>query len=332
MNPYPPETLSNFTYYLLVLGNLSCFMMVVYLNNLILVPKLLIRKKYLLYFALAILLAYASALSYTFLLKYEHVHFKQLEIFKVSIVSSPITENLSFMATYREMNSVHAVMMAFIIGFTGMWYINAYAQREKLMKEIVQKQRETELNFLKNQINPHFLFNTLNNLYGLTLVKSDVAPTSILQLSSVLRYMLYESNVPLIAFEKEKDMIQSFIDIEMLRLNESNSITFTIMNDRQAEIPPLLWLPVLENVFKHCAVHEDGEIYIDFRFIINSGKLIIYSMNSFKNDTKDNQLGYGGIGLDNLSKRLELLYPGKFSIEKRKDPGFYTVSIQINIL
>ena len=94
------------------------------------------------------------------------------------------------------------------------------------MQEVLKKQVEIELDFLKNQINPHFLFNTLNNLYGLTLKKSDHAPDAILKLSMILRYMLYESNVDAIAFEKEKEIMQAYIDLELLRMEKGHDFHF----------------------------------------------------------------------------------------------------------
>lgn len=332
LNPVSPDIVPTGIYYALVLVNISGFILLCYINNLILLPRLISRKKYLLYILSAIALSYLGAYAETALLKYQHVYYPKLQMFTVSIVASPMTNDLSLGAIYREMGTVRVLVQAFMIGFTGFWYINAYTQREKLMDEIVKKQVETELNFLKSQVNPHFLFNTLNNLYGLTLVKSDIAPEAILKLSSLLRYTLYESNVPLISFEKEKDMMQAYIDIEMLRLHEGDNMTFTIMTDSEKDIPPLLWLPILENVFKHGTTTMNHQPDIDFRFTIREGVLHIFSKNSVKIDRQDNKLEkFGGIGLVNLSKRLELLYPGKHSIYTSMENGYYTADIQITL-
>jgi LytS/YehU family sensor histidine kinase len=199
------------------------------------------------------------------------------------------------------------------------------------MDEAIKKQVETELNFLKSQVNPHFLFNTLNNLYALSLKKSDDTPDAILKLSSILRYTLYDSNVPLVSFEKEKEVMQAYIDIEMLRLTDTGNVHFSILGDGQRQVPPLLWLPVLENVFKHGAHQLNADFLVDFRFTVHGDILRIFSKNRARRIT-DADRKSGGIGLGNLRKRLELLYPGRHSIIAMPDENSnYIVDVQINL-
>ena len=329
----PRDSLSPELYYSLLLFNLCFFIILCTSNTILLIPRLLARKKYFAYVIGSLASIFIFAFLYTWWLKFLMVKFPGIDVFDVSVVSSPLTTELSVASIIVEMQTDFFVMLIWYFGFTGMWYMNDHARKEKLMEEVLKKQIETELNFLKSQINPHFLFNTLNNLYGLSLKKSDEAPEAILKLSSVLRYILYESNVELISFEKEKEIMQAYIDIEMLRLPETGNIQFSIMADHPCNIPPLLWLPVLENVFKHGATMISDEYFIDFRFTIQGNTLTIYSKNNFKLDTQKNNLEkIGGIGLSNLRKRLELLYPGKHTISATHDDYcFYTVNVQITL-
>lgn len=184
-----------------------------------------------------------------------------------------------------------------------------------------------ELAFLKSQINPHFLFNTLNNLYALTLKKSDEAPETILKLSNIMRYILYESNVEYASSEREKEVMQSYIDIELLRLPDSASVQFSIIIDQAQNVPPLLWLPVVENVFKHSRTTKQTEI--DFRFTIKNNTLTMYSKNNIGLNTTDNKAG--GIGLTNLKKRLEILYPGKHHIDVSRADNYFIIEVKIDL-
>jgi LytS/YehU family sensor histidine kinase len=218
------------------------------------------------------------------------------------------------------------------------WFMNTYVRHEKKVEQAQKKQVESELNFLKSQINPHFLFNNLNNLYALSIKNSDKTSDAILQISSLLRYMLYEANVQYTPFYKEKEVIEAYINLELLRFSEVKDFSFNIHADKAYNIPPLLWLPVLENVFKHGTRIIADEYYVKYDFIIENNKIKIYSKNYYKsnnlnhdtpalNDHKQS----GGIGFTNLRKRLELLYPKKHSIRTTQDDQFYIVDILINL-
>lgn len=318
-------------FYGLLVFNIFFFIIPCTVNNFVLIPYLLRKKKYLLYIGSFWCLVFFFAFTYTFWLKLLMVKIPGIDVFDVSIEAPKLTNDMSWHMVLEESWSPFWIFLAIVFSFTGMWYINNYAHNERMAQAAVKKQVEAELNFLKHQINPHFLFNTLNNLYGLALKKSDQAPEAILRLSSVMRYILYEAGSELISFEKEKEIIQAYIDIEMLRFPETADIQFSIVSSGKRSIPPLLWLPVLENVFKHGANTLNDECHIDFRFIIEEHKLSIYSRNTFDHRSNQHRAKNGGIGLSNLRKRLEILFPGKYSIEHGADAeGLYTVSIQIN--
>lgn len=240
----------------------------------------------------------------------------------------PVSEELSVVSTLAEMQSYFSIMAVWVFIFSLLNLYHHNVTKLRLMQESLAKHREVELAFLKNQVHPHFLFNTLNNLYALSLQNSKYAPESILKLSSVLRYVIYEANAPLVAFSKEKEIIQAYVDIEMLRLSDSPRLQFSILSDKNYDIPPLIWLPVLENAFKHTRNVE--ELELDFRFGIREDRLHLYCRNNLptvpaKREEK------GGLGLSNLQKRLELLYADKHSITTNRKDGFFSIDLQVKL-
>lgn len=324
--------LSGNLYYGLVAFNLLFFAIPCYINNFLLIPRLLSSKRYISYSIAFLANVIVFTVSYTWWLKYLQVKILGIRIFDVSIEAPLLTSDLSWRSVIEESRSPFWIFFIFIFSFTGLWYIQDHTRNERIAREAVKKQVELELSFLKQQVNPHFLFNTLNNLYGLTLVKSDRASEAILKLSSVMRYILYEASVELISFEKEKEIIQAYIDIEMLRLSEHSDVQFSIMNTQEKSIPPLLWLPVLENAFKHGAHTLSDDFSIDFRFTLKDDLLSIYSRNTCHTARKRDPAKPGGIGLSNLGKRLGLLYPGKHSIFTGiDDDNFYVVNVKIEL-
>jgi len=313
-----------------ILCTTALFMLFTIVNNFIVIPRTLARRKYLLYAAWIAFSVFLFSFCYVILLKYFVSHYPKIEIHQISFMSTIITTKWTWAAIGEEMGIFFSGYLMWITALTMGWYVNDYTRQQKLLDEVEKKQKETELHFLKNQINPHFLFNTLNNLYGLSLKKSEAAPEAILELSSILRYLLYDSDVPLVPFEKEEEIMKAYIALELLRLPPSDTLTFRIEADRKCAIPPLLWLPVLENVFKHATRVITDYYFIDFRFIVEDEKITIYSCNNYKPEMSTGEKRPGGIGLENLRKRLELIYPGKYNIETSHTETLYTVEVQIN--
>ncbi|HND88593.1 MAG TPA: sensor histidine kinase, partial [Saprospiraceae bacterium] len=185
-------------------------------------------------------------------------------------------------------------------------------QNEKQV--LLTQTMQSELRFLKSQINPHFLFNTLNNLYALTLKKSDAAPTIVLKLSEIMRYMLYECNERRVLLSKEIQYIHNYLDLERLRQPKEAEISFVAeghISDQM--VAPLLFVPFLENSFKHGLNHYvKGGGFVRLRLSVSGEDLEFYAENS-KADARPtlDHPRSGGIGLVNLRARLELLYPGE---------------------
>ncbi|HRI01962.1 MAG TPA: histidine kinase [Saprospiraceae bacterium] len=204
----------------------------------------------------------------------------------------------------------------------------------KEKKNLETKTIESELQFLKNQINPHFLFNTLNNLYALTLKKSELAPEIILKLSDMMRYMLYECNENSVLLSKEIHYIQNYIELEKIRLSKHTEIELEIIGDiSNVKIAPLLIIPFIENCFKHGVKlsQDPSYIHILVRLDENSLKLDIKNSKSAQIPSLRSHKTFGGIGLANVRKRLEFLYPKLHELIITDNPEQYHVHLFLNL-
>jgi len=213
----------------------------VYFNNLVLIPRLITKRKFLAYFILVFvsifLITFSETLSTKAIYHYHTYLHSPHPVIKIS-------DNLSFSSVLQEMTSYFIEGVIYTFFFTLAWYMMNYSKQQRSIEAARKKQTEAELLFLKGQINPHFLFNTLNNLYGLSMEKSDSTPVAIHKLSSILRYLLYESNSAVVSFEMERDIMLSYIDLELLRLSNKDNLEFSITSDSVYNIPPLLWLHI----------------------------------------------------------------------------------------
>lgn len=317
-------------YYKLHAITFLLLLIITYLNNLWLVPHYLARKRYAVYFPLIIIIVFSESVLHVLALKQANLHFDTSNMNQMGIMSLVVSKSWSVPAIVDDALQYMVGNVIWVFLFTMAWYMNDYTRQQKVIEAAQKKQVETELHFLKNQINPHFLFNTLNNLYGLSLKKSDKSPDAILRLSSILRYLLYESNVEFISFDKEKELMRAYIDLELLRLPEGQEFYFTIHANKEVSLPPLLWLPILENIFKHATRVIADKYFIDYRFIVENDLLTIYSKNNHKTVLNKEENGKaGGIGLTNLRKRLALLYPNRHTIEIRQDEDYYITEVKI---
>jgi two-component system LytT family sensor kinase len=261
------------------------------------------------------------------------IYFPKMDIGQISFIVTAIPKGrLTIGLIMAGAFNYYFFLLIWVCIFTMAWYLRDYSRQTRLVEETRKKQIETELSFLKNQINPHFLFNTLNNLYSLALKKADTAPDAILQLSAILRYLLYESDSKEVSFEKEKEIMNAYIGLELLRLTDKENLHFSISADNNYNIPPLLWLPVLENVFKHGTRYISVNRYIGYKFTIENNKLTMHSKNEFKltNGVESEQKSQG-IGLDNLRKRLELLFKDKYTIHTKVEGSYYIADIIISL-
>jgi len=222
----------------------------------------------------------------------------------------------------------YAVGSVFLFGISRLVYNNIMLKQAAQQLSIQKK--EAELNYLKSQTNPHFLFNTLNNIYSLTRDKSDLAPTSILQLSKILRFMLYEANGEYISVEKELKIATDYIELEKLRYDESLRINFNYdVEDMKQAIPPLLLIPLVENAFKHGVSETRGQPFVDVHLSIKKRQLLFVVKNSTEL-TAQERIIKENIGLSNLRRQLELLYTD-YDLSVQHGDGTFTAALKINL-
>ena len=302
-----------------------------YFNYFVLVPRLLLRKKQWL-FSLSIL----SALVISFYVN-EVIMTKTREYYAVSSTnlrkaSSPqaLKWNRKRHERHRRTENTGAVIMVLMSLFvstitreTREWYL-----QDKKRKELEKQQLLSELSFLKSQVNPHFLFNSLNGIYALAIKKSDKTPEAVLQLSELMRHMLYESDKEQVALEKEVAYLKNYIQLQQLRLSPDVRILFQVEGNLSGKtIAPMLFIPFIENAFKHGIDSDGGNIQIKLQ--VKGNQLSFDMMNRIsKAENKD---AVSGIGLVNVRKRLDLLYGGRYQLEYKASNGNFIVHLHLNI-
>lgn len=204
--------------------------------------------------------------------------------------------------------------------------------KQKELDEIQQVVKESELQFLKSQINPHFLFNNLNNLYSYALENSPKTPEIILELSGVLRYMLYECKEAFVSVSKEITQLENFVRLNEMQIEERGTVHFETKNiHKEYKIAPLILVVFIENAFKHSTATQSSGIKINVDFeITETGKLIFICENSYqKSLLKPSELE--GIGLKNVKKRLVLTYPNRYDLKIEDSETEYKVILQIDL-
>jgi two-component system sensor histidine kinase LytS len=197
-------------------------------------------------------------------------------------------------------------------------------------------QKEIELKHLKAQLNPHFLFNTLNNLYGLSVAQSKRLPELMLKLSELLRYSLYETNQKYVSLEKELSYISNYLELEKIRLDDKTRIDYQTTGDFSGlYIAPLLLMSFIENSFKHYSIARNQQAFVNIHFAFGDNALHLIICNSLDpalyTDRKNTQGKGKGIGLANVKQRLELLYPRKYTLLTTHEPHCYQVDLKIDL-
>jgi two-component system, LytTR family, sensor kinase len=213
------------------------------------------------------------------------------------------------------------IFMGFAFNFAEDWFIN---RAEK--QELINEKNTTELAFLKSQVNPHFLFNTLNNIYSLTFQKSEKAPEAVLKLSEMMRYMLYESNETKVSLNQEVKYLQNFIDLQKMRYHGETFIEFNVQGDiNYKQIAPLLLIPFVENAFKHGEVSNSLNPLI-INLLVSNNNLHFSVQNHKKDQNKDE---VGGVGLENMQRRLALLYSENYGLEVKEEKDSYYCELNL---
>lgn len=284
----------------------------VYVAMYFLLPKLLFKKKYFLFsiFLVAILILCSLYVRFIDTAVYHSVEgFGDRRIF--------------FRAIFGNLNLCG---IAVAIKLFKSWYSEREAKQQAEKAELL-----SQLQLLKSQIHPHFLFNTLNNLYSLTRENSPESSTVVLKLSSLLRYMLYECNKNEIALENEIEMLRNYIGLEQIRYGKRLEFSLNVSGDTKGKlVAPLLLLPFLENCFKHGASKQLNHCWINMDLSAEENTLYMLLTNG-KANNNDPQPANEGIGLSNVRKRLNLLYPNTHRLKLIPGEDTFTVSLQLEL-
>jgi len=199
--------------------------------------------------------------------------------------------------------------------------------------EKAQEQLEAEISILKAQVNPHFLFNTLNNIYSMSLYDSKKTPEMILKLSQLISYMLYECKDEEVNLEKEIQFIKNYIDLESVRVEDVAHINLSISGDDPGhKIPPLLFIPLIENAFKHGISSELSTSEINIKLEVAKNQINLEIINPIDTSTENQKSDqYGGLGIENVKKRLELLFPKKHEFTISKNDNLYSTHLSLTL-
>lgn len=208
---------------------------------------------------------------------------------------------------------------------------NRYRNEQRNLA-IINEQKEAQLQFLRAQINPHFLFNTLNNIYALAVTKSDKTAEMVLKLSNLLRYVIYEGKAEQVELQQEVKHIQQFIELFQMRSEQPLNIQFQVTGETKGiQIEPMILIPIVENCFKHCDFDTNEQAFVKIHLQIKDKMLHFQTINS-KNDTDLQKDKVGGVGLENIHKRLELKYKEKYQLAVIGEKNRFEVDLELEIL
>ena len=205
----------------------------------------------------------------------------------------------------------------------------AYQQQSRVL-EINSERLETEMKLLKSQINPHFLFNSLNNIYTLTLLNDERGPESLLRLSNMLRYMLYEAEVGTVPLSRELDYLRNYVNLMKLKDSAGLNIRMNLDSSRpNLSVAPLVFITFVENAFKHSRIEDRETGFIDIELTTDENGHVDFTVANNLPNTAGPKDAVGGIGLDNLRKRLNLLYPGRHTFDVSNNGKTFTAHLKI---
>lgn len=240
------------------------------------------------------------------------------------------TELTAFNSIDEGVTHHFSYSVASILFFGISRHVYHYIKLKQAAQQLRIEKQQAELNYLKSQTNPHFLFNTLNNIYSLARDKSDLAPESVLRLSKILRYMLYETGSGYVAIEQELKIISDYIALEKLRYDESLRVNYNYdIEDMKQALPPLLLMPLVENAFKHGVSETRNRPFVDIHLSIKQRQLQLTVKNSTEKITGEKTVKEN-IGLANLRRQLELLYTD-YSLTVQQGDSVFTSVLNINL-
>lgn len=292
-----------------------------YFNTHMLFPRLLERNKIISYYLIIIVIM----IFFGTMRRIYEFFFGHFQRFSTSLPLHPLRGD--FHPPILSPGSIAIFLLVFLFS-TGVKVMQKWMNSERRNKQIENEKLHAELSFLKSQINPHFLFNTLNNIYSLAENKSDLTPIAVMKLSNIMRYVLTEARQDSVPLEKEMQFINDYIELQKIRNTDKTSVGFTVVGDIAGKkISPLILLPFTENAFKYgVSTRELSPINI----LIESNKNNIhFRIKNNKHNNGKNSLVNTGIGINNTRRRLDLLYPGKYELNIEDEPLTYTINLNI---
>jgi len=307
------------------IGLLPVAILVTYFFNYTLVPKYLWRKRYGRFFLFSF---------YTLLVS---TWFSFLIVFFALLFILNKEASLDPSVLYPELQVISLNFIVFLSIAIKQVKRAFFIQQEKNKLEKIKlttelKLKEAELKLLKAQIHPHFLFNTLNNLYGLTLEKSDDAPNLVLQLSEILDYILYRCDEQSVLLSEEINNLKNYIEIEKIRYSNKLKLEVDFSEETNGfKIAPIIILPFVENAFKHGVSNFPGVAFVKIKLIL-AGKSMVFNVENTKNPNLKNNVKYvKGIGLKNVKKRLDFIYPEKYILSIDEKDKTFSVNLTIEL-
>ncbi len=281
--------------------------------NYFLLPRFYYQKKTILFFILVFLTMIGIVLVEEFILE------------KIFFTGSRANTFGGILLTLSQVLPTIAMLSGFKFGWDALG-------KQKEVDELKIAVKESELQFLKSQINPHFLFNNLNNLYSYAIEESPKTPGIILELSGLLRYMLYECKEDYVPLTKEVEQLENFINLSEMQIEERGTVHFSTKNIQSSfQIAPLILIVFIENAFKHSTASQSDNISIDIHLqLSDSGTLQFICKNSFQPQSNTDSLSHG-IGLENVKKRLDLIYPNTHQLSIQNSNNIYEVRLKIDL-
>ncbi|WP_025663864.1 sensor histidine kinase [Aquimarina megaterium] len=306
-------TLSSLTNYFLQ-ATTSILLLIappVYFNIYWIIPRYLVKKRYFIYVILLLIVI----IGWGYIIGY----------------GEPLMDHYWFNQPYQEMEPekgitgmIVIILISTLLNLSYRWFI----QLSKI-NQIENDRLHLELSLLKNQINPHFFFNTLNNLYALSLEKSDKTASLILKLSEIMRYTIYDCKEPKVSIGGEVTYLENFIELQKMRHHNRGIITFENKIDNEAkQIAPMILIVFLENAFKHGFDLMEKNAFINFKLQATEKLAHLYIENNFSDTENGND---GGIGLENVKRRLSLIYPNAHELKISKKDTVFTVDLKLNL-
>ncbi len=301
---------------------LAIHMMVFYLNLLVLLPKLFEHGKYLYYGVILIVII----IGVHYLITYTNDLLPRPDFSEMRGRGGRSNSGLRPFLWLIFGSVVNSILMLFFSMI--IWISAENRKRNQREASLINEKLQSEMQFLKTQINPHFLFNALNNIYSLSYNKSPQAPKMIMKLSEMLRHVVYDTSEKKIPLEKELSYIQHFIDFQRLKIGKDIKVELEFDKvDRQLLIEPMLLIPFIENAFKHSGIESKPEGEIEIKIDTDQGSLLMEVINNLGNGQPENK--EKGVGIENVKRRLKLAYPNKYELKHEIRGDKYYVYLKL---